>query len=107
MVGVEAEESARCRGQCRGWRLGLGLKARPWLGLRSALGAEACRAMPHRCEQLELLGSGGRRVEIGMALLGTIAVGLLELLVRGARLHSKHRVAVARVVRLDDPHGNG
>ena len=91
----------------RGWRLGLGLEATPRLGPRLAVGEEACRAMPHRCEQLELLGSGGRRVEIGMALLGAIAVGLLELLVGGAGLHSEYRVAVARVVRLDDPHGNG
>ena len=76
-------------------------------GPRSALGDEACRAIPHRCEPLELRGRSGRRVEIRMALLGALAVGALDLLGSGSGLQSEHRVAVARVVRLEHLHGNG
>ena len=76
-------------------------------GPRSALGEEACRAIPHRREPLELRGRSGRRVQIRVALLGALAVGALDLLGSGSGLQPEHRVAVARVVRLEHLHGNG
>ena len=86
---------------------GVGAGGEIQYGPGSALGEEACRAIPHRCDPLELRGCSGRRVEIRMALLRALAVGALDLLGSGAGLQPEHRVAVARVVRLEHLHRNG